>query len=184
VSEIGIRDWLLQLGASVRNPPSQHDFQARMSAVSMACHDIPARCWCRESLVEAVQTFQFWPSGADVFGLLSAFDARKWPRPDAAYVSPLDYRVDGPRSIGAMNLLGQERDRDAEMAHVRRQAEIVTAELLAQAAVRRTASAPIKASYLDKLTLARAATPAVLASRPDLRAVLAQTAASDGAAGV
>lgn len=176
MTEIGIRDWLLQLGASVRNPPSHHDFQARMSAVSMACHDIPARCWCRESLVEAVQTFQFWPAGADVYALLSGFDARRWPKPDPAYVSPLDYRVGGPRPIA---MIGRDRDKDAEREHVRRQAEIVTAELRAQEMAKRTAKAPLKSSYLDKLTLARIATPAVLATRPDLRAVLEMVGRAD-----
>lgn len=65
-----VRRWLLPVNAAVRNPLSADDFNTRAAAIAVAVADLPACVFTASAQREALATFQFFPSGADVRALL------------------------------------------------------------------------------------------------------------------
>lgn len=65
-----VRRWLLPVNAAVRNPLSADDFNTRAAAIAVAVADLPACVFTAPAQREALATFQFFPSGADVRALL------------------------------------------------------------------------------------------------------------------
>ena len=66
-----LRAWLTPVAMAVRNPPTRGDFEARFAAILAACADLPACACTGTSQREALASFAFWPSAADVRKLLS-----------------------------------------------------------------------------------------------------------------
>ena len=64
--------WLLPVSAAVRNAPDERVFIGLVTAVAVACDNLPAWAFNRASLREALREFSFMPSAADVAKLLSA----------------------------------------------------------------------------------------------------------------
>jgi hypothetical protein len=63
--------WLLPINASVRNPQEREkDFPAKAAVIATACSDIPSVVLTPATQREAMRTFQFFPSAADVYALL------------------------------------------------------------------------------------------------------------------
>lgn len=65
-----VREWLKPLLLSVANAPSQEDFGKRAAAIAMACGDFPAGVWNSGTARAAMKAFKFFPSAAEVCGLL------------------------------------------------------------------------------------------------------------------
>ncbi len=65
-----VRRWLFPLNAAVRNPLSADDFNTRAAAIAVAVSDLPSCVFTAPSQREALATFQFFPSAADVRALL------------------------------------------------------------------------------------------------------------------
>lgn len=63
--------WAEPINAAVRNPQGRQDFLIRVSTWAVSLADVPARCFTPEAQREALRTFQFWPSAADVYALLA-----------------------------------------------------------------------------------------------------------------
>lgn len=61
-----VRQWMLPIAASVRNPPGPAEAEARFSAVALACEDLPGAVFTKAAQRRGFQTWEFWPSAADV----------------------------------------------------------------------------------------------------------------------
>lgn len=61
-----VRQWLLPIAASVRNPPGPAEAEARFLAVATACEDLPGVVFTKAAQRRGFQTWEFWPSAADV----------------------------------------------------------------------------------------------------------------------
>lgn len=69
-SAADIRAWLMPVNAGVRNPQDGDAFALRASAIALACHDIPAAVFDRETQVALLRAAQFFPSVADVLAVV------------------------------------------------------------------------------------------------------------------
>jgi hypothetical protein len=65
-----VKRWLLPIAAAVANSPTERDFAARAAAIALACVDMPIVAFTARAQREALQTFKFWPSAAEVCALL------------------------------------------------------------------------------------------------------------------
>lgn len=61
-----LRAWVRPIGAAVRNPPSGEDFAAWGAALVVACGDYAAGAFTAATQREALTTFKFFPSVADI----------------------------------------------------------------------------------------------------------------------
>lgn len=85
--------FLRPIAASVRNPPGETDFKAKVAAALTAFPDCPAAILAKPWLqAEAMRKFQFWPAIADLAELLAPeiTDTRRQSAEAAAlpYVPP------------------------------------------------------------------------------------------------
>lgn len=72
ITERQLQEWLLPIPASVRNGgKSVEEIKAWFAAVCLACDGLPASLFNRRSQADALRTFQFFPSAADIYTLLS-----------------------------------------------------------------------------------------------------------------
>ena len=65
-----IRKWLLIVTSGVNNPPVGQDFGTRVSAIEMACHDLPAWGFNEETARAALVKFKWLPSAAETRELI------------------------------------------------------------------------------------------------------------------
>ena len=161
-----MRQWLTTLNAGVRNPqPEAELLRLRLPAITLATSDLPATAWNRETLRAAMERFQFWPSAAEIREVLA-----DWTREQR----PATVRMGAETAIGhaVERIAGSEQAgrTPEQIEHVKAQVAALKAEMAADAT---TGERPKpKAAYLDRIALARVASPSVLATRPDLRAAL------------
>lgn len=161
-----MRQWLTTLNAAVRNPQSETDLlRLRLPAIGLATSDIRPEAWNPITLRTAMERFQFWPSAAEIREVLA-----DWTREQR----PATVRMGAETAIGhaVERIAGSEQAgrTPEQIEHVKAQVAALKAEMATDAA---TGEKPKpRASYLDQIALARVATPAILAMRPDLRAAL------------
>lgn len=65
-----VRSWMLILFGAVANPPAWDLFDAKVKVIESTCADLPAHAWSQGASTEALRTFKFWPTPADVHKLL------------------------------------------------------------------------------------------------------------------
>lgn len=65
-----VYEWLTDVALSVRNPPSEEDFEQRVRLVTEACEKLPALAWSPETRRAAMREWKFWPAVADVSDFL------------------------------------------------------------------------------------------------------------------
>lgn len=118
--------WLSQLAAAVGNSPSPEDFRERANVVVGALADLPACVWTSQTLAEASRSFRFWPSVAELDGLLRPRGESIWRRRDALR------RIAEARPGATPSL--RPDPTDAEREQVRAAASALVAELRAGAA--------------------------------------------------
>ncbi len=70
-----VETWLFTLGTGARNPPTPDGLAVLTAAVAVACDHLPAWCFNRTALREAMRAFAFMPGSADVAKLLSESNA-------------------------------------------------------------------------------------------------------------
>ncbi len=76
-SERHLREWLLPIPSAVRNGArGPEETKAWFAAVALACSEVPGCLFNRASQVQALQTFDFFPSAADIYRLVAAEKAR------------------------------------------------------------------------------------------------------------
>jgi hypothetical protein len=161
-----MRQWLTTLNAAVRNPQSEADLlRLRLPAIAHTTSDLPPEAWNPSTLRTAMERFQFWPSAAEIREVLA-----DWTREQR----PATVRMGAETGIGHAieRIAGPEQcgRSPEEVEHVKAQVAALKAEMAADAT---TGERPKpKTAYLDRIALARIATPAILATRPDLRAAL------------
>ncbi len=82
-SERHLREWLLPIPAAVRNGArGQDETRAWFAAVALACSEVPACLFNRASQMQALQTFEFFPSAADIYRLVADEKAKLARRAD------------------------------------------------------------------------------------------------------
>ncbi|HET6606730.1 MAG TPA: hypothetical protein VFG62_08685 [Rhodopila sp.] len=162
-----LRSWVKQLAAGLVQPPGVAEDQwfARMGALCMAIGDLPAMCFTADTLKRAYQTMTFVPSGKELLELLDPV------RADAAA------QVAAIERIARSTPRAREDDKpfvpssDEEWARSLSNWERAKEQMSGESASERGPS-NVKPSYGTKQQIALAATPSVLAMRPDLRAAL------------
>ena len=85
-----VKDWLAMLNNAVKNPMEREEFLDRCEAITIACGDLPHVVFTPATQREALRTFEFFPSVAQVHALL---------RPHGA---PLTARRAALKAIGKM----------------------------------------------------------------------------------
>lgn len=65
-----ITAWLQPVIRAVSNPPSPQELAERVRAMVLACQDLPAWAFDRDTAAEAVRKFKFWPAAAEVYELV------------------------------------------------------------------------------------------------------------------
>lgn len=68
-----ITSWLGKLSSGVNQAPSEEAMPVRVAGILTACAALPAGVWTEETLQHALRTFEWWPSAAAVYGLLSPY---------------------------------------------------------------------------------------------------------------
>lgn len=127
-----LREWIRPIGAAVRNPPSQEDFAAWGAALVIACDDFAIGAFTATTQREALQTFQFWPSVADICGIVGGRSIA------------LRGKLSALRRIADGETLGAQPERsEEEAAAVRAKFIQLRADLKRDAQI----AAPIKPSY-------------------------------------
>lgn len=143
-----VTDWVNKLAAGVNQAPSEDDMPLRITAIRMACADLPVGVWNKETLAEALRTFEWWPSAAKVYGLLkphadrlaSTLAAlRRIVDAQPALPAPAPREAPTPEAVEHVSAVVQafteertwNRPETAEMPPARPQARVLTqAELL------------------------------------------------------
>lgn len=77
VTDKHLLDWLLPIPAVVRNGGrGEAETKAWFAGVCLACAGLPASLFNRATQAEALRTFQFFPSAADIYQLVAADKAK------------------------------------------------------------------------------------------------------------
>ena len=166
-----LSEWLHALGAvlPVGGATSKERVVSVVKACVEACGTMPRVCFSQESRAKVMRNCEFFPGPAKLHGILAEIEAegakRLWGLREIAKHAhlPAPRRDDAPTVTDA--------DREHVAARLA-EAKAHLAEVTARRQEGRGATAAISPAYLDKLTLARQATPQVLASRPDYREAL------------
>lgn len=66
-----VATWLAKLSSGVSGAPSKDDMPIRIAGIRTACQHLPAGVWTDETLQQALQQFEWWPSAASIYGLLA-----------------------------------------------------------------------------------------------------------------
>ena len=84
-----VHDWLAFLAIGARNAPaSDKAFAMHVTAIMLACRDLPALVWGEEALAEACRTFEFWPAPSVLFQHL-----RHYATPLAGKIDRMEHPV-------------------------------------------------------------------------------------------
>lgn len=67
VSEQRLRDWLKPILVSVRNTRDVDEVRVWFAAVMIAMEDVPAVCFNRATMKDAIRHIDFFPSAADLY---------------------------------------------------------------------------------------------------------------------
>lgn len=106
--------WLRAINAAVRNPQPEEAFMAwAVTVAGVVCHDIPQATLIPATQREAVQSFAFFPSAADVYKLL-----RPHAAPLLAAKAALDRLAAAPEEAPSVKPESQA-ERDAILAKFR-----------------------------------------------------------------
>lgn len=77
VTERHLREWLAPIPVGTRNPgKTPSELLGWVGAVCLACAGLPASLFNRATQAEALRTFQFFPSAADIYQLVAEDKAK------------------------------------------------------------------------------------------------------------
>jgi hypothetical protein len=174
-----IDTWLVELSAGTAGGVGA-DLEARRRAICIACSEFPATVFNRKTSILALQTFRFFPTAADVCQLLKPF-VDEFETTYRAIKALVAGAGAGAQTASKQNSAPPERLTPEARQEAALRANLRIAELRAigMETARAFSGGPATPSHLSKLEIARAATPEMLAMRPDLRAVLAAVGESE-----
>lgn len=141
-----VRAWLLPINAVVRNPQGEDDFELKAATIAIACDGLPEACFTMETQRAGMKAWQFFPSAADVLGVLEPV-AEGWRRKAAALRALR--RAPGP---DAEQGGGLRHISEAERQSVAQQLRGLAAEMRAAEPARKVERP--KASYLSSRQIA------------------------------
>lgn len=65
-----VRLWMAPIGACSRNPPPPEEFEFYVKQLTDVLSDLPQVVLTRQTQIDAMRTFSFWPAAADVYKFL------------------------------------------------------------------------------------------------------------------
>jgi hypothetical protein len=134
-----IRQWLATINTAVRNTQPDEEFMKRVSAIAVACTDLPGWVFNADTLREAMRAWQFWPAVADVHALLDAHAAPVLARLDALQAVASHEAAPTPSPAPAEPELTPEQRAEA----TRRMRETIASAGLSTPALRPVRTAPV-----------------------------------------